>query len=510
MGAEPNDTPGTADPLGAFGFRNRLDRLQWVEVSGSLNGTTDRIDHYSAPVSATVGQLFLSLDFVSIAGAFPQLNMDVNAIRVSVSVGAFGAFGFGSLQYSFSLGASNIAMATTFEALSLSSRLAAALNNIGGALDYETRTATLEVLGNLDSMQRGLTWPLSTSGPYDITAGLAGNMAVLADLEARLSEVAPSLRDDIETYLDLVTTMTTAFFTPRSAITATQWTGTGDEARAVRIEGDTVTLTASEGIGYVAASGSVVFRGPNGSEDVMISLPVGYTFTIGARSTRDLYDLSGNDAFVGTERDEILHGGQGDDDLSAMGGNDQVFGGTGHDTVAGGRGDDLVRGGDGNDRLRGGAGSDVLRGDRGHDTLTGDADADRCFGGAGHDSVSGGAGDDTLVAGGGNDTILAGSGRDKLVGGGGADLFVWADAAESGTGRWSDQISDFTTGQDRIDLSGLHDGLTFVRAFGNIAGEVRFAEKQARLLVDLDGDGAADFGVQLQTGARLIETDLVF
>lgn len=70
--------------------------------------------------------------------------------------------------------------------------------------------------------------------------------------------------------------------------------------------------------------------------------------------------------------------------------------------------------------------------------LAGTADNDILLGGAQDDQISGGAG---------NDILRDGAGSDILTGGAGADLFIMtADGAR-------DIITDFTIGEDRLDLS---------------------------------------------------------
>ncbi len=63
-------------------------------------------------------------------------------------------------------------------------------------------------------------------------------------------------------------------------------------------------------------------------------------------------------------------------------------------------------------------------------------------------------GNDTLVGGGGNDTLVGGANRDTLTGGTGNDMFVFTSTGDSGTSISSrDVITDFTQGEDHIDLS---------------------------------------------------------
>ncbi|MGT8838606.1 cadherin [Vibrio cholerae] len=113
------------------------------------------------------------------------------------------------------------------------------------------------------------------------------------------------------------------------------------------------------------------------------------------------------------------------DTVNLGSGNDTVYGGGGNLAAYGGAGNDTLIGGDGNDALRGGADNDYISGGRGNDVLRGDS---------------------------GNDVLIGGLGNDILTGGSGEDLFKWVDGDLDGS---RDRITDFTIGQDKIDLSEL-------------------------------------------------------
>ena len=85
----------------------------------------------------------------------------------------------------------------------------------------------------------------------------------------------------------------------------------------------------------------------------------------------------------------------------------------------------------------------------GADRLTGDAKDNVIDGKGGNDIINGGAG---------NDTIIGGLGYDTLTGGAGKDTFVFRSAAEIGDRPGArDVITDFTQGEDKIDLAALRD-----------------------------------------------------
>ena len=123
-----------------------------------------------------------------------------------------------------------------------------------------------------------------------------------------------------------------------------------------------------------------------------------------------------------------------------------VVGGGGGDVVIGGESRDIVRGGSGDDILSGGGKKDILRGDSGDDTIVG---------AQGNDVLLGDSGDDIIRGGGGRDHIQGGTGDDTLTGGRGADTFVF------GQNSGNDTITDFTVGEDTIDLSLLSTAVTF-------------------------------------------------
>lgn len=143
--------------------------------------------------------------------------------------------------------------------------------------------------------------------------------------------------------------------------------------------------------------------------------------------------------------DTLLLGGAGADQILASGGDDLIEADAGDDVVLGGAGADSVRGGDGDDLIFGGDGGDAVTGEAGDDVL---------LGGRGDDVLHGGDGADTLFGGDGADVLTGGKGDDFLAGGAGADTFTFVP----GGGR--DVVTDFTAGEDVIDLSGftgLHD-----------------------------------------------------
>ncbi len=200
----------------------------------------------------------------------------------------------------------------------------------------------------------------------------------------------------------------------------------------------------------------------------------------------------------GNELSNVMTGNAGSNIIVTYGGDDSVVGGEGDDFVAGGQGndsiwldseggvpgDDIAWGGQGNDFIDGGGGDDIVNGDRGDDAVDGGEGTDLVNGGQGADTVGGGTGDDTVNGGRGNDNVSGGDGDDvlsgdrgddTLSGGDGADAFVFA--SESGT----DEIADFTPGEDQLQLD-LDDGGTI-----NGVAIASFEDLLARIVDTPDG-----------------------
>jgi Ca2+-binding RTX toxin-like protein len=94
-------------------------------------------------------------------------------------------------------------------------------------------------------------------------------------------------------------------------------------------------------------------------------------------------------------------------------------------------------------------------GTNGNDTLTATANDDTEYGLDSNDRLVGGAGNDTLIGGAGNDKLIGGTGNNTLTGGAGNDVFVLSSKLIQQLISGVDTITDFTVGQDQIQLSKL-------------------------------------------------------
>jgi len=120
----------------------------------------------------------------------------------------------------------------------------------------------------------------------------------------------------------------------------------------------------------------------------------------------------------------------------------------------------------------------------------------------------GGRASDTLKGGANADLIHGNLGADSLTGNGGADTFRYDSTADSSSGAM-DQITDFTPGTDKIDLSRIDasslaagdQAFAWIgsNAFSGTAGELRAYQQSGTWFVegDVNGDSVADLVIAL-------------
>jgi Ca2+-binding RTX toxin-like protein len=267
-----------------------------------------------------------------------------------------------------------------------------------------------------------------------------------------------------------------------------------------------------------------------------------------------------------------LNTGNGDDVIITTTGYHEIDGGAGNDNITLGTGGGSVSGGSGNDKIissvgdyqgssiDGGAGTDTIDfgllqtgvsinltngliqasttdiitkisgvenviGSNQNDTITGGKTGNNIDGGAGNDSIISNAGDDVVNGGPGSDVISGGAGYDNLTGGTGNDLFTFLTIIDLGkrSSKRMDEITDFTAGEDLIELS--FDANTKVTGsqkfnfiggsiFTHTAGELRWSQgstigdiSYCYLAGDTNGDGWADFSIFVLGVASLQSTD---
>jgi Ca2+-binding RTX toxin-like protein len=177
------------------------------------------------------------------------------------------------------------------------------------------------------------------------------------------------------------------------------------------------------------------------------------------------------------------------------------------------------------DILLGSAVDNMIKGGHGIDRVYGLEGNDSIIGGSGGDIIHAGAGADTVVGGGDADDITGRAGADLMSGGKGENIYRYLNPVEgvfdSGIAKEDrDLITDFKVGKDLLDFSGMDadpavesdQAFVFIgtEAFTGEAGELRYSSSKSVTTVagDVDGDGKADFKIDL-TG-KLVLTDLDF
>ena len=112
-----------------------------------------------------------------------------------------------------------------------------------------------------------------------------------------------------------------------------------------------------------------------------------------------------------------------------------------------------------------------------------------------------------------------GAGVDNLTGGLGADVFKLNTTTESLVGLLHDAILDFSSlDGDKIDLSvidaqtniaGNQAFIGLVNTFSNQSGQLMFDSATHSVFGDINGDGIADFQIELLGVNTLSDTDFV-
>ena len=291
--------------------------------------------------------------------------------------------------------------------------------------------------------------------------------------------------------------------------------------------------------------------------DDTINGGLGNDTIIGGDGNDTIIDLQGNNNIDSGNGDDIITGSTGNDTITGGAGNDTINGGNGNDIINGGDNDDEIRGGAGNDTLTGGTGNDKFIIDSSstdphtytitdfsleEDILTvsnpkaivniialtsldyssGNIDnkgtlsitvqkaentnitgtitgMSSIIGAGGNDSITGGADNDTLTGGVGNDTITGNDGIDLMSGGAGDDTFAFSGSLDTKSAIYTDVITDFKSGSDKISGFGV-DGSS---------ENVLFADKSIDSLTSLlkNADDKLDGAIKFYVGQVIGTSD---
>jgi Ca2+-binding RTX toxin-like protein len=229
--------------------------------------------------------------------------------------------------------------------------------------------------------------------------------------------------------------------------------GSGDDLYVVTTAGDTVDERVYSGNNATNNSDA-------GGTDTVLSA-IDYTLassTTGNRGAIENLTLtgSGNTNGTGNNLANVITGNAGNNVLNGGAGADTMIGGAGNDTYVVDNTNDVVteNAGAGTDGVQSSAANYTLAANVETLTLTGNGSINGT-GNAGNNTITGNAGSNVLDGAGGADTMVGGQGRDVMTGGSGSDIFVFSNTNESVVGVNRDVITDFLSGTDRIDLSGI-------------------------------------------------------
>ncbi|EPX82422.1 M10 family metallopeptidase [Salipiger mucosus] len=330
----------------------------------------------------------------------------------------------------------------------------------------------------------------------------------------------------------------------------TGWRGIWDTGGTDTISADGSTRDTTIDLRAATLEGAGAGGWPSYAEEVV----GGFTIANGV-AIEVAMGGAGDDTITGNVLANTLEGAGGADRLAGLGGDDTLDGGAGDDTLLGGAGNDRLEGGTGADHFDGGPGRDtvsydsatrsvrvdllndaLMYGDAVGDTfvdievfrtrgtvdqLRGDDGDNEFYTGGLSDRLYGRRGDDSLFGQEGADAFYGGLGADVMTGGaqeGRRDRYIYFNIAESrpGDGR-RDVITDFVAGEDRIEISRFDADTTqgFKQRFDFIgdvdftsAGQLGYRHEGGATIVqaDVDGDGAADFEVEL-SGVLVLTAD---
>jgi Ca2+-binding RTX toxin-like protein len=276
--------------------------------------------------------------------------------------------------------------------------------------------------------------------------------------------------------------------------------GTGHDSYTVDSAGDYIIEFADEGLDTVYST---------------------LSYTLGANLEELYLRGSAHISATGNELNNLLVGNAGNNVLNGGAGADRMVGGGGYDRYyVDNVGDTVVESANGGLDGVNSSVSYTLAANIESLLLIGDAAINGTGNELGND-LQGNSANNVLNGGGGNDTLYGGGGADILIGGTGADMFIFGYVNDSPLSSWvsvSDEIRDFSSSEgDRIylefmdartDVSG-NQAFSYVgdAAFSGTSGELRF--ENGLLRGDVDGDGDADFHIQVTNVSSLSINDFI-
>jgi Ca2+-binding RTX toxin-like protein len=308
---------------------------------------------------------------------------------------------------------------------------------------------------------------------------------------------------------------------------------------------DKLTGGAGNDTYIVDFSGDSIVELTNGGFDLILASSASYTMASGTEAM--VFTGTGNFNGTGNAQANRIEGGVGADTLNGAAGADTLVGGAGNDTYLVNNSGDVIDDTSGFDTVittlltatladglealtyrssgnfvgTGNAAANAITSANGNDVLDGAVGNDTLTSGSGNDLLLGGEGNDVLFAGSGNDILTGGTGSDPLAGGTGLDSFRFIAAEDSGLGASADTITDFVSGEDKLDFSAIDtspadgdQGFVFIAGAAFSAtgvAEINAVVSGGGFLVsaDINGDGISDMTVLLSIATTLTGTDFL-
>ena len=256
------------------------------------------------------------------------------------------------------------------------------------------------------------------------------------------------------------------------------------------------------------------------------------TYYIGALADSGNGVTESNEANNASNASPIILGNSSSNALTGTSGKDLMFGFGGDDTLDGGAGTDTMIGGSGNDTYVVGSSSDVVKENPGEGTDTirtsltsytlGANVENLIYTGTSNFTGTGNELDNAIIGGRGNDGLTGNGGYDVMTGGLGSDRFVFT-STDLSTGPGLGEMTDFSHAQrDKIDLSAIDAnmnssgnqsfGFIGTQGFHHVAHELHYTDSGTGGVIvsgDLNGDGIADFTINVDGVSSLVSGDFV-